>query len=75
MLAIVCRQNTNVDKPEDATVIDLQEPVALSFALRYLNSFAKATPLANQVTLRMSKELPLVVEYRIQDMGHIRCAR
>ena len=30
-------------------VIDMQEPVALTFALRYLNSFAKATPLASQV--------------------------
>ena len=30
-------------------IIDMQEPVALTFALRYLNSFAKATPLAAQV--------------------------
>jgi hypothetical protein len=27
-----------------------------------------------QVILRLSKDLPLVVEYRIQDMGHLRCA-
>lgn len=40
---------------EDATVIDLQEPVCLTFALRYLNSFAKATPLSNSVILSMSK--------------------
>jgi len=38
-----------VDKPEEMVVIDMQEPVALTFALRYLNSFAKATPLSNQV--------------------------
>lgn len=38
-----------MDKPEENTVIDLQEPVSLSFALRYLNSFAKASPLSNQV--------------------------
>ena len=43
------RQNTQVDKPEEATVVDLQEPVSLSFALRYLNSFAKASPLSSQV--------------------------
>jgi Proliferating cell nuclear antigen, C-terminal domain len=30
-------------------VIDLNEPVTLTFALRYLNSFAKATPLSNTV--------------------------
>ncbi len=29
-------------------MIDMQEPVALTFALRYLNSFAKATPLSPQ---------------------------
>lgn len=28
-------------------LIDLNEPVTLTFALRYLNSFAKATPLSN----------------------------
>lgn len=37
-----------MDKPEEQVVIDMQEPVALTFALRYLNSFAKATPLSNQ---------------------------
>ena len=31
-----------MDKPEESTEIDINEPVALTFALRYLNSFAKA---------------------------------
>lgn len=35
------RQNKSVDKPEESTEIDINEPVALTFALRYLNSFAK----------------------------------
>ena len=61
-----------MDKQEDATVIELQEPVSLTFALRYLNSFAKATPLSSTVTLSMSKELPVVVEYRIQDIGFVK---
>lgn len=50
----------------------MEEPVSLTFALRYLNSFTKATPLANQVTISMSSELPVVVEYRIEAMGYIR---
>ena len=29
-------------QPEEQTVIDLHEPVTLTFALRYLNSFTKA---------------------------------
>jgi hypothetical protein len=35
--------------------------VALTFALRYLTSFAKATPLATHVTLSMTRELPVMV--------------
>lgn len=69
---ITVRQNATVEKEEESTVIDLQEPVTLNFALRYLNSFTKATPLAQTVTLSMSKELPVVVEYKIADMGHVR---
>ncbi|KAL3523935.1 hypothetical protein ACH5RR_016769 [Cinchona calisaya] len=69
---IVCRQNATVDKPEEATIIEMQEPVTLTFALRYMNSFTKATPLAEQVTISMSSELPVVVEYKVAEMGYIR---
>lgn len=46
---ITCRQNTSVDKEEEQTTVQITEPVTLSFALRYLNSFTKATPLSPQV--------------------------
>jgi len=69
---IVCRQNTTVDKPEEATVIEMNEPVSLTFALRYMNSFTKATSLSESVTISLSSELPVVVEYKIADMGYIR---
>ena len=39
---------------DDQTVIDMNEPVALTFALRYLNSFTKATGLASAVVRRAS---------------------
>merc|ERR1711931_553716 len=57
-------QTANVDKEE--------EPVTLTFACRYLNMFTKATCLAPQVSLSMSPDVPLVVEYKIGDIGHIR---
>jgi len=70
---ITCKQTGDIDKPEESVIIELQEAVTLTFALRYLNFFTRATPLSNQVTLSMSKEVPLVVEYRIgDDLGHIR---
>ncbi|XP_039132674.1 proliferating cell nuclear antigen-like [Dioscorea cayenensis subsp. rotundata] len=69
---IVCRQNTTVDKPEDSTTIQMKEPVSLMFALRYMNSFTKATSLSSSVTISMSSDLPIVVEYKIADMGYLR---
>lgn len=69
---VICRQNTSVDKPDEQTAIDMQEPVALTFALRYLNSFTKATSLSGAVVVKLSKELPVVVEYKIAEMGHVR---
>lgn len=32
--------------------IQLNEPVSLNFSLRYLNNFAKATPMAMSVKVR-----------------------
>ena len=49
-----------------------QEPVTLTFACRYLNLFTKASCLAPTVSLSMSPDVPLVVEYQIGDIGHIR---
>ncbi|XP_070544247.1 uncharacterized protein [Ptychodera flava] len=69
---VTLKQNTSVDKEEDQVSITLQEKVQLTFALRYLNFFTKATPLSPQVTLSMSCDVPLVVEYKIADMGYIR---
>lgn len=59
-------------QPEEATVIEMNEPVSLQFALRYMNSFTKATPLSNTVTISLSNELPVVVEYKIAEMGYVR---
>lgn len=65
-------QTANVDKEDEAVVIEMQEAVTLTFALRYLNFFTKATPLSGQVSLSMSPDVPLVVEYKIGDMGYVR---
>ena len=66
------KHNTAVDKEDEAVVIDMQEPVSLSFAIRYLNLFTKATALGPTVTLSMSPDIPVVVEYPIGTCGYIR---
>merc|ERR1712002_1422373 len=35
-------QTTNIDKEEEAVIIEMQEPVTLTFALQYLNFFYKS---------------------------------
>ena len=62
----------NVDKVEETVSIEMQKPVKLTFACQYLNMFTKASCLAPQVSLSMSPEVFLVLEYKIGDIGHIR---
>jgi hypothetical protein len=52
-------QSANVDKEEEAVIVDMREAVTLTFSLRYLNFFTKAAPLSTQVSLSMSEDVPL----------------
>lgn len=62
--SVTVKPNAGTDEKEGtATTIDLTEPVKLTFSLKYLVGFTKATPLSNTVTLSMSEEIPLLVEY------------
>jgi len=45
-------QTASVDKEEEAVVIEMQEKVTLTFALRYLNFFCKALPPSDAVYVR-----------------------
>lgn len=57
------------DKAEDQTIIEVSEPVQQQFALRYLNMFNKASGLSNFTRLCMHQEQPLVVEFKIDNLG------
>lgn len=48
---------------EDArnVFIDVSQAVSLNFSIKYLNNFAKSTPLSNEVILQMSNDVPLLV--------------
>lgn len=69
---VLTRANSATDKEEDQVVIDMEEPVELNFALRYLNFFTKATPLSGSVIISMSPDVPIVIEYPIEESGHIK---
>lgn len=61
----------SADKETDGIKIVCEETVELTFALRYLNFFTKATPLSPTVELSLSKDVPLVVKYEMEHLGHI----
>lgn len=60
------------EKAEDKTAIEVKEPVKLSFALRYLNMFNKASSCSSSVSLMLSSETPLVVEYAMDKLGSLK---
>jgi len=67
------RSSTATDEDEaEATIIDCKEEISQAFALRYLQHFTKATPLSKTVSLRLNPDIPLLVEYKIDDLGYVR---
>eukprot|EP01024_Parvocaulis_polyphysoides_P018786 TRINITY_DN18359_c0_g1_i1.p1 TRINITY_DN18359_c0_g1~~TRINITY_DN18359_c0_g1_i1.p1 ORF type:complete len:265 (-),score=47.58 TRINITY_DN18359_c0_g1_i1:529-1323(-) len=62
----------DMNEGDKVLTVVMEEPVNASFALKYLNTFTKASPLSRYVTLQLSQDLPIVVSYQIQDFGQIK---
>jgi proliferating cell nuclear antigen len=64
------------EKDEEKVVLTCEDTVDATFAIRYLNFFTKATPLADTVILSIANDQPLVVEYGLgkkgEDCGSLR---
>mmetsp|Transcript_75273 Transcript_75273/g.119671 ORF Transcript_75273/g.119671 Transcript_75273/m.119671 type:complete len:266 (+) Transcript_75273:108-905(+) len=75
---VTYKHNANVDdideldKHPNNVLIRCEEAIAQNFAIRYLSYFTKATSLSKSVTLFMSADVPLVTEYKIDDIGHLK---
>jgi proliferating cell nuclear antigen len=69
---VLTRANNTSSKEEENVVIDMEEPVELSFSIRYINFFTKATPLSGTVIICMSPEVPMMIEYPIGEYGHVK---
>lgn len=70
--AVTLRSHTNAEKPEASVGIELAEPVALTFSLKYLVNFCKASGLSGTVKLCLSPEVPLLVEYTLAGSSYLR---
>lgn len=51
------------DSSEPGVSIILEKQVCLTFSLKYLSNFAKSAPLAREVSLHMSNDVPLLVQF------------
>ena len=59
------------ENPANNVSIELSQGVSLSFSLKYLVNFTKATPLSGSVTLRLLEAMPILVEYNMEGVGHL----
>lgn len=65
-------KKNNPEKNEDQIDIKCEEKINSNYGLQYLNSFAKASSLSTVVTLHLSSQFPLMIEYEIENMGFIK---
>ena len=70
--SVTVRQHSNVEKPDQDVKIHLSEPVSLTFSLKYLVNFCKASGLSTSVKLCLSQEVPLLVEYQLAGSSYLR---
>ena len=70
---VIVLSNNSSAEGDSQVSIKCQENIELSFALRFLTSFTKATSLSDNVILELSSERPLVVIYELaDDAGYIK---
>ena len=64
--------NNNSDDLDLQCEIKTNTKINLSFSLRYLNMFTKASTVGKQVNLFLSEKFPLLVEYKIGELGFLK---
>lgn len=52
--------------------VNIEEPVNLSFALRFMNIFAKGAALSERVTLYFARDSPCMIEFSLEKVGWLR---
>lgn len=69
--SISLRSSTTADKPDSDVTISLVDSVQLTFSLKYLINFCKASNLSKRVNIKLANDVPLLVEYELDGGGHL----
>jgi hypothetical protein len=57
------KSKTTDDSSDPGVSRILEKSVSLTFSLKYLSNFAKSAPLSREVSLHMSNDVPLLVQF------------
>ncbi|PRQ58975.1 putative proliferating cell nuclear antigen, PCNA [Rosa chinensis] len=60
------------EEEEEVTVIEMNEPVSIEYQLSCLKPFTEASPLSNTFRINLSRQLPVVVDYKIAKTSYFR---
>lgn len=71
-MLLIVTVNFNLQFHFQNVTVNVQEPVKLSFSIKYLSQFAKASNLSPRVRLSLTAGVPIVVEYQIEDDGYLK---
>jgi proliferating cell nuclear antigen len=63
--SVTLNNDDGSEKSSSGIKIKVEEEISQKFPLRYLNNFAKAAPLAENVSLKLSPESPFCVDFRM----------
>lgn len=65
--------STSADDDESEIVsIDVRKDIKVSYSIKFMNHFTKATSLCSRVRISVSNNVPMTVEYGIEDNGYLR---
>jgi proliferating cell nuclear antigen len=70
--SVVLKPYTDMDKPEESINVHLDNPVDLTFGLKYLSDIIKATALSGTITIKLADKTPALFEYKLDVGGYLR---
>uniref|UniRef100_A0AC34QUQ7 Proliferating cell nuclear antigen n=1 Tax=Panagrolaimus sp. JU765 TaxID=591449 RepID=A0AC34QUQ7_9BILA len=62
----------DAENDESGVTFEVNEPVNSTFSIKYMLQFAKASGFSERVRLSLSANVPIAVEYKIEEGGYVR---
>ncbi|KAI5961361.1 POL30 [Candida pseudojiufengensis] len=70
--SVVLKPYNDIDKPDESVTVNLDNPVDLTFGLKYLSDIIKASSLSNTITIKLADKTPALFEFKLDVGGYLR---